>query len=113
MKTSSWRMIFFAGVSALLIIYLIWWSRMITDPVERNGTDFIALYAAGRVAQAQGFAHIYDIELQQKIEQEVVGFELAEGQVLLYNHLPYLVPLLAVVVNDYGKQRHQIRQMVI
>ena len=73
---------------------------MIGDPAERSGTDFIALYSAGRVAQAHGFASTYDIELQQKIEQEVVGFQLAEGQVLLYNHMPYLVPLLALVVND-------------
>ncbi len=73
---------------------------MITNPSERNGTDFIAIYSAGRIAQTHGFPHIYDIELQQKTEQEVVGFELVEGQVLLYNHLPYLVPLLALVVDE-------------
>lgn len=100
MKTNSWRVLFFAGISALLIIYSVWWGRMIADPVERNGTDFIALYSAGRIAQTYGFTHIYDIELQQQIEQEVVGFELMDGQVLLYNHLPYLVPLLALVVDD-------------
>lgn len=100
MKTNSWRVLFFAGTSALLIIYLVWWGRMITNPSERNGTDFIAIYSAGRIAQTHGFPHIYDIELQQKTEQEVVGFELVEGQVLLYNHLPYLVPLLALVVDE-------------
>ena len=68
--------------------------------MERSGADFIALYSAGRVAQSRGFASIYNIEQQQKIEQEVVGFPLAEGQVLLYNHMPYLVPLLALVVNN-------------
>ena len=90
----------FAGTVFLLIIYFIWWGRMIGDPVERSGADFIALYSAGRVAQSRGFASIYNIEQQQKIEQEVVGFPLAEGQVLLYNHMPYLVPLLALVVNN-------------
>src|SRR5215217_9772380 len=90
----------FAGAVSLLIIYFIWWGRMIGDPVERSGADFIALYSAGRVAQSRGFASIYNIEQQQKIEQEVVGFTLAEGQVLLYNHMPYLVPLLALVVNN-------------
>jgi glycosyl transferase family 87 len=100
MRINSWHGILFVGTSSLLIIYSIWWGRMIRDPVERSGTDFIALYSAGRVAQAHGFASVYDIELQQKIEQEVVGFQLAEGHVLLYNHMPYLVPLLALVIND-------------
>ena len=100
MRINSWRSILFVGTSSLLIIYIVWWGRMIGDPAERSGTDFIALYSAGRVAQAHGFASIYDIELQQKIEQEVVGFQLVERQVLLYNHMPYLVPLLALVVND-------------
>jgi hypothetical protein len=100
MKTNSWRVIFFAGTGALLIIYLVWWARMIGDPIERNGTDFVAFYATGRVAQMHGFSSIYNIELQQKIEQEVVGFQLAEGQVLLYIHPPYLVPLLTLVVDD-------------
>ena len=100
MKTNSWRVIFFAGISALLIIYVAWWSQMIGNPIERNGTDFIAFYATGRVAQMHGFSSIYNIELQQKIEQEVVGFQLAEGQVLLYIHPPYLIPLLTLVLDD-------------
>src|SRR5215216_176008 len=100
MQINSWRGVLFVGTSSLLIIYLVWWGRMIGDPVERSGADFIALYSAGRIAQAHGFASIYDIELQQKIEQEVVGFQLAEGHVLLYNHMPYLVPLLTLVSND-------------
>jgi Glycosyltransferase family 87 len=100
MRITSWRGMLFAGALSLLIIYFVWWGRMIGDPVERSGADFIAFYSAGRVARAHGFASIYDIEQQQKIEREVVGFPLAEGQVLLYNHMPYLVPLLALVVNE-------------
>ena len=100
MRITSWRGMLLAGSVSLLIIYFVWWGRMIGDPVERSGADFIAFYAAGRVAQAHGFTSIYDIEQQQTIEQEVVGFPLAEGQVLLYNHMPYLVPLLALVVNE-------------
>ena len=97
---NSWYRILIVGASSLLIIYFVWWGRMIGDPVARSGTDFIAFYSAGRIAQAHGFASIYDIEYQKEIEQEVVGFPLADGQVLLYNHMPYLVPLLALVVND-------------
>jgi hypothetical protein len=100
MRITSWRGMLLAGSVSLLIIYFVWWGRMIGDPVERSGADFIAFYSVGRVAQAHGFTSIYDIEQQQKIEQEVVGFPLAEGQVLLYNHMPYLAPLLALVVSE-------------
>jgi hypothetical protein len=102
MRITSWRLILFAGIAGLFVLYLAWWGRMILNPVERSGTDFIAFYAAGRVAQTHGLTSIYDIDYQREIEQEVVGFPLAEKQVLLYNHLPYLAPLLAWIVNqDY------------
>jgi hypothetical protein len=100
MRIISWRGMLLAGSVSLLIIYFVWWGRMIGDPAERNSTDFIAYYSAGRVAQTHGFASVYDIEQQQRIEQEVVGSQLMEGQVLLYIHMPYLVPLLALVVDE-------------
>jgi len=100
MRIDSWRIVGFSGVIALLIIYLAWWGRMINDPVERSSADFMALYSAGRIAQMHGFSSIYSIKLQQEIEHDVLGFQLAEGQVLLYNHMPFLVPLLALVVNN-------------
>lgn len=102
MRITSWRIILFAGTVGLSVLYLLWWGRMILNPVERSGADFIAFYAAGRIAQTSGFPSIYHIDDQRAIEQEVVGFQLAEQQVLLYNHIPYLAPLLALVVNgDY------------
>jgi hypothetical protein len=97
MQFTSWRSILLAGIVCLLIIYVVWWGRMIGDPVQRSSTDFIAFYSAGRVAQLHGLAYIYNVEYQQDVEQEVVGFPLAEGQVLLYNHMPYLAPLLALL----------------
>lgn len=100
MRITSWRSILFAGTICFALIYFVWWGRMIGDPIERSSADFIHFYSAGRIAQLYGFASVYDIEYQKKVEQEVVGFPLAEGQVLLYNHMPYVVPLLALVVND-------------
>ena len=99
-EINSWRVILVAGAVSLLIIYFIWWGRMIGNPADRSGADLIAFYTAGRVAQEHGFASVYNIEYQQMIQQELVGFQLAQGQVLLYNHLPYLVPLLALIVDD-------------
>ena len=52
------------------------------------------------MAQSAGTGNVYDPLLQQKIQQEQVGFSLAPGQVLLYNHLPFLIPILQVIVSD-------------
>jgi Glycosyltransferase family 87 len=100
MKIINFRRVFIAvGLTGLVTIYIVLWVRMITTPAERTGADFIGFYSAARIAQNEGAGQIYIPEVQQKIEQQQVGFELAPGQVLLFNHLPYLVPLLCLLVN--------------
>lgn len=97
------RVFVVAGLLALVIVYAFLWAGMIGSRSERTGSDFIAFYAAGRVAQAYGMQRAYDPALQQAVQEQEVGFALAPGQVLLYNHVPYLVPLLTVLVgDDYG-----------
>ena len=100
MQIKSWRTIIIAGAACLFVLYGAWWGKMISNATERSGTDFIAFYTAGRVAKADGFSAIYDIQKQHEVEQAVVGFRLADEQVLLYNHMPFVVPLLTVIVND-------------
>ena len=96
------RIFIIAGIASLSISYLGVWLRFIKDPVERTGSDFIAFYSAGRVAQEAGLKNVYDPLLQQKVQQEVVGFNLVPGQVLLYNHMPFLLPVLQVIAgSDY------------
>ncbi len=94
------RVLLLAGVLSLGVIYLVLWMRMIASPAERTGTDFIAFFAGGRVAQEYGVGQTYDISLQQKVQEAEVGFKLSAGQVLLYNHMPYLVPLLQGLVSS-------------
>ncbi len=60
----------------------------------------MAFYAAGRVAQDSGVANAYKINLQQSVQEGIVGFPLAEKQVLLYNHIPWLIPALALIVSE-------------
>jgi hypothetical protein len=91
------RIFIIAGILSLFAAYVAWWFRFINDPVERTGSDFIAFYAAGRVAQEYGFSRVFEPELQQAVQQEVVGFPLVEGQVLLHNHPPLLPPLLRLL----------------
>lgn len=73
---------------------------MITTPSLRTGTDFIAFYSGGMAAKTYGFSNSYKIELQQSIQEQLLGFTLAEGQTLLYNHIPYLLPILSAVVSE-------------
>lgn len=101
MSTSSLHRIFvLTGIISLSVSYLGLWIRFINDPIERTGSDFIAFYSAGRVAQEKGLSSVYDPLLQQAIQEDEVGFPLVKGQVLLYNHLPFLVPILHIIVND-------------
>ena len=100
MKPINVRRVFvLAGLTTLIVIYAILWLKMISSPAERTGADFIHFYAAGIIARNQGAVHVYDLELQQTVEQEQVGFMLAPGQVLPFNHVPYLIPILSVVVS--------------
>jgi hypothetical protein len=103
MQRINFRCVFVAtGLMAPVIIYAMLWLQMISSHAERTGSDFISPYSAARVAQRWGYTHIYDLELQRTIQAEVVGFDLAPGQVLMFNHPPYLVPLLVLLIDgDY------------
>lgn len=103
MPTANLRRVFLlAGIVSLFVSYLGIWLRFIADPVERTGSDFIAFYAAGRVAQEAGAAQVYRPRLIQEVQEAEVGFPLVPGQVLLYNHLPFLIPVLQAIVSpDY------------
>ena len=103
MSLSRYQRIFLiAGIASLFAAYVGLWFRFINDPVERTGSDFIAFYSAGRVAQEYGFSNTYSPELQQDVQEQQVGFKLVPGQVLLYNHLPFLLPILRLIVHpDY------------
>jgi hypothetical protein len=100
-KNIDFRKVFLStGYLSFMILYSFLWVRMINSQAERTGTDFIGFYTAGRIVQIYGSQSIYIPEIQQKIEESVVGFKLVPGQILLFNHLPYLVPLLSLVVSQ-------------
>jgi len=99
-KTINFRRVFvLAGLMALVLVYTILWLRMISSPSERTGSDFISAYTGGRVADIWGAENVYNLEYQQAVQQEVVGFVLAPGQVLMFDHPPFLVPLLSLIMN--------------
>jgi hypothetical protein len=89
-----------AALASLVLVYSLLWLRMITTPVEYTGADFIAFYAAGRIAQAEWPAHVYDLVLQQHYEEEVVGFEVAPEHISPFLHPPFIVPLARTLALD-------------
>ncbi len=96
------RIAIITGILSLLISYTGIWIRLINNRAERTGADFIHFYSAGRIARNWGAANVYDLSLQHDIEEEQVGFKLAPGQVLPFNHIPFLIPVLKVVMTgDY------------
>jgi len=100
MKRINFRRVFvLAGLLTLVVVYAILWWQMISSSAERTGADFIVFFTAGRISQTDGAAHVYEPLLQQAIQQAQVGFQLAPGQVLLYNHVPYLIPILKVLIS--------------
>lgn len=88
------------AILSLIIIYIFQWLTMINNPSLRTGTDFIAFYSAGRVAQEYGIENAYKIPLQQKVQEAILGFSLVNEQVLLYNHIPFLIPILSWIVSE-------------
>jgi hypothetical protein len=100
MKKINFRRVFLiAGLSSLVMIYLVLWMRMISNPAERTGADFIAFYSAGQIAQTEGAGHVYDPEVQKEVQETLVGFPLVPAQVLLYFHVPYIIPNLKTLFN--------------
>ena len=77
-KIDLWRVFKIAATCSLAITYVFQWGEMVSIPSQRTGADFIAFYAAGRIAQDQGIASVYKINAQHDIEQAVVGFNLAK-----------------------------------
>ncbi|MFC2064130.1 glycosyltransferase 87 family protein [Chloroflexota bacterium] len=70
---------------------------MINSQSLRTGTDFLGFYTAATISQTEGSQSIYNSDLQQQIEERLVGFKLAPDQILLFNHLPYFIPLLSLI----------------
>lgn len=99
-KFSFHRVFVLTGIISLALCYSLLWVRMITTPVERTGADFIAFYAAGRIVQNEGAAHAYDLALEQKYEEEVVGFAVDSQHISPYLHPPFLLPLTGAVALD-------------
>lgn len=97
----NWEKVFaITGLLSLFIIYSLLWVRMINAPVERTGSDFIGLFTGARLSQLHGYPAMYDIEKQQALQAEVVGFEFHPNQTGYFTHPPFIVPLVRLITTD-------------
>ena len=101
-KINSQRLILITGLTALVISYSLLWIRMMNDPVENTGSDFITYYTVGVIANRYGLENVYDFQLQKAVEEEIVGFKIADANVMPYNHIPLINPLLALLAGAVG-----------
>jgi hypothetical protein len=93
------RILAFVGVFAMMSYLIFYWVNLLNDPDQRTGSDFIGFYNFGRIMQEKGIQSIYDIEEQERIEEEVVGHPVT---VIFYTHLPFMAPIAAALVDaDY------------
>ena len=98
-KISLRRILIPVAVLSLLLYYILSWVTMLGDLYERTGSDFMGFYTFGRISQAQGYASIYKIEEQQKLQEQIVGHPVTP---IFYTHLPYIAPIArALVTEDY------------
>ena len=91
------RILALGGCFSLFVYFLFSWTSMLADPDQRTGSDFMGFYNFGRIYQTRGIQHIYDIQEQQKIEEQVVGRPVT---VIFYTHLPFIDPLAKFIVNE-------------
>ena len=85
---------------ALYILYTILWTFMILDTELRTQTDFLSMYSAGYIAKEIGYEKVYDISSQKYIQSTLLNTTLPDSLVLLYIHLPYMIPLLQIIISE-------------
>src|SRR6266498_3348782 len=91
------RILAIVGIFSLLSYFVLTWTNMLGDPYQRTGSDFMGLYNFGRIYQTKGIQYIYDIDEQEKIEEQVVGHPVT---VIFYTHLPFIAPIARILVNE-------------
>jgi hypothetical protein len=91
------RVLFLGGSLSLIIIYILSWVDVITDPTQRTASDFMAFYAAGRNALEHTAAEAYDIGLTKANEEKILGYRIADQDVNFLVHPPLILPILWLI----------------
>jgi len=95
------RALLLAVLISLTFLYVIQWK--ISQSANSGAVeDFIIFYTAGRIARIHGFDAVYNIEQQRITQGQILRAELETGEMLVYNHLPVLIPIFYLLTSfDY------------
>jgi hypothetical protein len=93
------RVLFLGGSLSLIIIYILSWVDVITDPAQRTASDFMAFYAAGRNALEHTAAEAYDVGLTKTNEEKILGYRIADQDVNFLVHPPVILPILWLIAH--------------
>ncbi len=88
------RNLFFAlAISFQAVFYFLVASLVPDRPDELKKVDYVAFYTAGYIARYEGISGLYDLALQQKVEEAVIA-PVQLPRFYPFNHPPILVRLL-------------------
>src|SRR5690349_6498206 len=88
------RIIFIALVFSLVILYVLSWADVVSDPTQLTGSDFMAFYAAGKSMLEHTPAAAYDLKYIKANEENVAGFKTDTQGIFPYMHPPFILPIL-------------------
>ncbi|MEM8862170.1 MAG: glycosyltransferase 87 family protein [Chloroflexota bacterium] len=98
-RLQTYTYIFLATV--LTGVYVVLWIPVLNTPADAVNRDFTIFATAARVVEQHGYPQIYDINLQRTAQQEIVATPIQIGGGLLpFNHPPFLMPLMQLVIGD-------------
>jgi hypothetical protein len=93
---------FIAALAFQATWYGMLWVSQWTRPGLLETADFSALYIAGQIAASGRNDLLYDLETQRQAQAELLDRPLQPTELLPFNHLPFLVPIQALLARlDY------------
>ena len=89
-----------AGVAILISVYLFVWKMETADSNIYYTLDFNAFYTAGKIAKDEGASSVYNLEKQLHVQMTLQDRDIVPNELLSYNHVPFLIPLLREITNE-------------
>ena len=98
-RLQTYAYLFLATV--LTGVYVVLWIPVLNNPADAVNRDFTIFATAARVVEQHGYPEIYDIDLQRTAQEEIVATDIQIGGGLLpFNHPPFLMPIMQLVIGD-------------
>jgi glycosyl transferase family 87 len=91
------RILTYTAILSLLIYYIFAWVNAVNDPNQRTGSDFMGFYSFGRISETKGIEYIYDLEVQKKLQEDIVGHAVIP---IFHTHIPLTAPLSMLVSDE-------------